>query len=233
MQEVFQDRATRYETRWREAFDEAVDPLLVRGASVLDIGSGRAPTIAASRRPDDCLYVGLDVSESELLHAGYDAYDEIVVLDIATPTPALIGRFDLAVSWQVLEHVKPLDRAFANIYSYLRPAGTLVAQLSGKFSVFALINRFTPRGLSIPLLERLTHRHPQTVYPAYYDECYADALRRMLDQWSEVSIIPRFRGASYFEFSRPVQRLYLRYEDWTIRAGHENLATHYLVVARK
>jgi SAM-dependent methyltransferase len=231
--QAFEDRATRYETRWREAFDDAVDPLLVRGASVLDIGSGRAPTIAESRRPDDCLYVGLDVSESELLRAERDAYDEIVVADIATAMPTLVGRFDLALSWQVLEHVKPLDRAFANIHSYLRPGGTLVAQLSGKFSAFALINQLTPSGLSIRLLEHLTHRHPQTVYPAYYDRCYADALRRILARWSDVSIIPRFRGASYFAFSGPVHRLYLRYEDWTVRAGRENLATHYLVVARK
>ena len=45
--------------------------------------------------------------------------------------------------------------------------------------------------------------------------------------------VPRFRGGGYFGFSRTVQRLYLRYEDWAMRSGRENLATRYLVVARK
>lgn len=233
MTAMYEDRSRRYEARWRDAFDNAVDPFLVTNVAVLDIGSGREPSISAAARPRGCHYVGLDVSERELRLAGDDAYDEIVVADITTPDPGLAQRFDLALSWQVLEHVRPLDRAFANIHSYLRPGGVVVAQLSGKFSAFAVLNQLIPNRVGVRLLDRLLGRDPGTVFPAYYDRCYASALARMLAGWSDVRIVPRFGGANYFAFSQTGQRLYLRYEDWAMRSGRENLATHYLVVVRK
>jgi SAM-dependent methyltransferase len=226
-------QSRRYDARWRDAYDDAVAPFLRANVAVLDIGPGRQPTISVADRPTGCHYVGLDISEHELRFAGEDAYDEIVVADIATPDPSLSQQFDLALSWQVLEHVKPLDRTFANIHLYLRPGGVVVAQLSGKFSAFALINQLIPRRVGVRFLDRLLGRDAGTVFPAFYDRCYASALARILVGWSEVRIVPRFRGAGYFAFSRTVQRLYLRYEDWAMRSGHENLATHYLVVARK
>jgi hypothetical protein len=36
----------------------------------------------------------------------------------------------------------------------------------------------------------------------------------------------------YWRFFSPLQRAYLVYEDWAA-AGHKNLATHYLVDARR
>jgi SAM-dependent methyltransferase len=227
------DRIARYEVRWRDLFDEHIAALLVEEISVLDVGSGRQPTLAPADRPRGCSYVGLDIARAELSAAGVGAYDDIVIADITLPQQQLRERFDLAVSWQVLEHVKPLDLTFENIRSYLRPGGSFVAQLSGSFSVFALVNRAMPRELGLSLLEKLTRRDRRTVYAAHYDRCYASALRRMLDPWSHVQIVPRFRGASYFSFSQAAQRAYLFYEDWVIQTGRENLATHYLVVAQK
>lgn len=229
----WEDRTTRYAVRWRDAFDDAATPFLATNVVVLDIGSGRQPTISPEDRPAACRYVGFDISEGELELAGEDAYDGIVVGDIAKHDPSLAGRFDLALSWQVLEHVRPVDRAFANIYSYLRPGGVVVAQLSGKFSLFAFANQLVPRSVGLRLLHRLLGRDARTVFPAYYHRCYATALERTLIDWSDVRIVPRFRGASYFTFSPTVQELYLRYEDWAMRGGRDNLATHYLVVAKK
>ena len=227
------DRTKRYEVRWRDAFDDAVRPFLAANVAVLDIGSGRQPTISSEDRPAACRYVGLDISERELQLAGEDAYDGIVVGDIATHDPSLAQRFDVALSWQVLEHVKPLDRALANVHSYLRPGGVLIAQLSGKFSAFAVLNQLLPRSLGVGLMHRLLSRDARTVFPAYYHRCYATALARTLAGWSYVRILPRFRGAGYFTFSKTAQGLYLRYEDWAIRSSRDNLATHYLVVAQK
>lgn len=227
------DRVTRYAVRWRDAFDGAVDPFLAANVVVLDIGSGCHPTLAPGDRPRGCRYVGLDISERELRRAGGDAYDEIVVGDIVTPDPRLVDRFDLALSWQVFEHVRPLDRALSNIYSYLRPGGILVAQLSGKFSAFAVANQLIPTSIGTRFLDRLLSRDTATVFPAHYHRCYATALARTLASWSDFRIMPRFRGASYFAFSRTVQRLYLRYEDSVMQSGHDNLATHYIVVAQK
>lgn len=228
-----EDWTGRYAVRWRDAFDDAARPFLAPNVAVLDIGSGRQPTISLEDRPPACRYLGLDISECELQLAGEDAYDGIVVGDITTHDPSLAQRFDVALSWQVLEHVRPLDHALDNIYSYLRPGGVFVGQLSGKFSAFALVNQVVPRTLGLRSLDRLLRREPTTVFPAWYDRCYATALARLLANWSEFRIVPRFRGADYFSFSRPLQRLYVRYEDWALRSGRDNLATHYLLVARR
>jgi SAM-dependent methyltransferase len=223
----------RYHEAWRDDFDAAVEDLLVPNVRVLDIGAGRTPAIAPQDRPSGCHYVGLDSSGSELSLAGESAYDEVIVADIAVSSPSRPEAFDVAVSWQALEHVKPLERAVANIHDYLRPGGALVAQVSGKFSVFAVANRLLPGRVGTAALRTLLRRDPETVFPAYYDRCYATALARVFAAWSSVRIVPRYRGAVYLAFSDSLERLYLRYEDWALRSRHENLATHYLVVATK
>jgi hypothetical protein len=56
---------------------------------------------------------------------------------------------------------------------------------------------------------------------------------RLLEPWSETEIVPFYRGAPYFRFSRPLMRAYLAYESAAERRGASNLATHYLVVAQR
>ena len=80
--------------------------------------------------------VGLDISK--LARAPVGSYDSVVVADLVDPLPQLMESFDLIVSFQVLEHVRPLDRAVENMRRYLRANGRLVAQLSGTFSLFGI-----------------------------------------------------------------------------------------------
>jgi SAM-dependent methyltransferase len=99
-------------------------------------------------RPDGCTYVGLDLSRAELQVAGAAAYDETVVADVCDYRGALEGTFDLVVSWQVLEHVPDLGLALENARRYLRPGGVLVAQFSGRYSLFGFANRLLPHRLA-------------------------------------------------------------------------------------
>lgn len=200
---------------------------------MLDVGSGRRPTILGQQRPAGVSYAGLDVSRAELERAPAGSYDELHVADVVQRVPELQGRFDLVVSWQVLEHVKPLAAALDNIRSYLRPGGRAVVQLSGRFSVFGLINMVIPQRLGILAMQRLLNRDPETVFPAYYDRCTYYGLVDMLGNWSEIEIVPRYNGAGYLSFFAPAQRAYLWYEDWACRNERQNLATHYLVTAVK
>jgi hypothetical protein len=55
----------------------------------------------------------------------------------------------------------------------------------------------------------------------------------MLSSWSDVAIVPFYRGAPYFGFWRPLQRAYLAYENAIERRQCTNLATHYLVIAER
>ena len=128
------------------------------------------------------------------------SYDEIVVADVAKLKPELAQRFDLILSWQVLEHVKPLDRAMDNLRSYLRPGGRLIVQLSGKLSVYALANVLLPSQLGARLIARAMPQRREPSFRAYYHRCYYTALRTMLVPWSAAEVVPRYKAGGYLAF---------------------------------
>jgi SAM-dependent methyltransferase len=203
------------------------------GACILDVGAGRRPTISADERPEGAHYVGLDASETELAAAPPGSYDETVVADAQTLIPGLAGRFDLIVSWQVLEHVRDLQAVASAFHEYAREGGVVVACFSGRNAVFAIGNRLLPNGVGNRLVARLMRRDRETVFPAYYDRCDARGLRAAFSDWDSLEIIPLWRGADYFNRLRPLRGPYLRYEDWAVGRGLEDLATHYVIAARK
>lgn len=221
----------RYGEPWYEQFVSHAQRSLVPGVRILDVGSGRKPALAPERRPEGCFYAGLDLSRAELQSAPEGSYDAMIEGDATRPLSQLHDRFDLILSWQVLEHVKPLDAALEHLRSYLRPGGRMVAQLSGGFSVFGLINRAIPPPVAVWTLRNLIGRDPETVFPAYYDRCYYKPLVEMLEPWSRAEVYPLFRGAIYFRFSHAIQAAYLVYENWAVRGERRNSATHYLLVA--
>jgi SAM-dependent methyltransferase len=200
--------------------------------AILDVGAGRYPTIAPADRPSGCRYVGLDIESQELAAAAPGAYEEEVVADVTEP----LGRdeeFDLIVSWQVLEHVSPLAAAFENLRTALRPGGTMLAQLTGSNAGFALLGRLMPHAMRVRIATRLLGHQAEEKFPTRYDRSTHRSLAAMLSAWSEVEIVPFYRGAPYFRFSRPLQRAYLAYESAIERHQRRNLATHYLVVAKR
>ena len=222
----------RYES-WMEEFAGHFLPRMRPGWQILDVGAGRQPTIAKVDRAAACTYVGQDLSKRELEAAPPGSYDEIVVGDVLQYRPELADRFDLIVSYQVLEHVRPLDQALANLRSYLRPGGQLVAQFSGAFSYFALASRLVPHRLTVALLTRLTKRDPRSIFPAYYNRCWFSALQRTMAGWSEVTICPMWGGSTYLAFSPALAALNIGYESWAMAGNHNNLATHYIVDATR
>ena len=222
----------RYGYQMQSVFLAHVRPFLAPGISILDVGAGRAPTLATEDRPSGCFYAGLDASRAELEAAVPGAYDATFVHDITHPLE--LGRaFDVVLSWQVLEHVRSLDATIENLRRVLRTGGTLIAHFSGTFAVFSLAARLMPHRLRVLAMTRLLGHREEEKFPAYYDRCYHGALLEILDPWSSVTVVPFYRGATYFEFCRPLQRAYVAYESLAERRGPLNLATHYLLVARR
>jgi SAM-dependent methyltransferase len=176
-------------------------------------------------------YAGMDISATELNAAPAGSYDEVIEGDIATRIPALESRFDLVLSHQLLEHVRPLDVALENMRAYLRPGGRLITRLSGGRALSALLNRALPAEVTVFALRTLLGREPHTVFPAHYDKCSYDELSGILSRWSQVEISCQYLGADYFRFLQPFQSLYLMYEEWAMR--NPNLASNYLIDAVK
>jgi SAM-dependent methyltransferase len=223
----------RYARDWGIEFWDRVNEALENATAVLDVGSGRRPTISPAARPAGLEYVGLDVSAGELERAPAGSYDRTIAADATDHVPDLDGRFDLIVSWQVLEHVRELSRAASNFHAYARPGGTFVAMLSGRYAASAIANRLLPTDVGRRFVARLRRRPLETVFPAYYDHCDEQGLREAFADWDEVEVIPLWRGADYFERLPGVLGLYLRYEDLAISRGWTGLATNYVVAVRK
>lgn len=225
----------RYSIPWRQGFETAISERLEPGIQVLDIGSGRHPAIPPAARPERVGYVGLDLSASELDAAGDGAYTEKIEADASALNESLVGRFDLVVSWQVLEHVKDLAATIENIHRYLAPNGRLVAQFSGSWSAFGVINQVLPDRVGARIVDRTMKRTENNipVFPAYYDRCSARHLDRLFSGWGTYELTPFFHGASYFNFFPPLRRAYLAYENAICASNRRNLATHYLVVAER
>ena len=223
----------RYREPWAAPFLDRVVAGLRPGARVLDVGSGARPTIAREHRPVGCVYVGLDVSSDELNRAEDGAYDEMLVGDICSPLSSTEGRFDVVLSWQVLEHVASMRNALATQHAALVPGGRMVAMLSGAWSVHALAARVIPYRASTWLQERLLGFEGDDKFPTRYDGCSHRALQALLEQggWVSWEIVPRYRAGIYLGFSRPLQRAYVAYENWAARGSRVNLATHYIVDA--
>jgi SAM-dependent methyltransferase len=225
----------RYSTRWREPFERSIAERLHPGMTILDVGSGRHPAVPPEHRLADTHYIGLDVSHGELMAARTGSYDEMIVSDAAVLRPELVGKVDLVISWQVLEHVKPLGNVLTALHAYLRPDGALISMFSGKWSIFGVINMVVPQRLGAAVVAKTMRRRALNtpVFPAYYDQCYDHALRKLLEDWDRIEIHPYYRGATYFHFSRVLTRVYLAYENSVARASSRNLATHYLLVAER
>ena len=223
----------RYQQQWGAEFWGFVNRSLHDRITILDIGAGRRPTISPEQRPAGSHYVGLDITPGELDAAPAGSYDETFVADAQSLEPALVGRCELIVAWQVLEHIQDLDSAADAFHLYATAGGSFVACLSGRNAVFALANRLLPANLSRHLVAHLMHRPVETVFPAHYDRCNETGLHRAFSGWEEVQVIPLWRGADYFARLPRLRPLYVRYEDWAIKRGSTNLATHYVVAARK
>ena len=223
----------RYDDFWLGPFRAELARHLRPGVRVLDVGSGAEPTIPPDERPEGTRYVGLDISRHELDRAPAGSYDETIVADLTELVPEHAESFDLVLSFQVLEHVRPLDRALDNMRRYARPGGAMVSRLSGGRSVSALLNRAVPHRVAVALERRLRGRDPESVFPAEYDRCTYSALTEMLRPWSEATVIPQYTGALYFKFLRPLQALYLAYEERVVRKDRKDAAVYYVLSARR
>jgi SAM-dependent methyltransferase len=128
---------------------------------VLDAGCGRC--LQAVDLPDDAYLVGIDLSPVAL--AENPSLDQRIVGDIQIyPLPR--ETFDLAVCWDVLEHVRDPRAALDNITAALRPGGRLIVGIPNVLSPKGLVTKFTPYRFHVFVYRRL-FRFPSAGLPGH------------------------------------------------------------------
>ncbi len=216
----------RYQEPWRTAFVADALDRCWPGMTILDVGGGAMPTLPAHVRPTSTTYIGLDPSARDLERGDYDLRLIAGASDLQT---GLVGTVDLILSWMVFEHIPDMTTAFTCFHAYLKPGGCLMARFAGRWAFFAVAGRLIPYSLRLTLLSRLLSQPAADHFPTHYRDCTPRRLQPLLADWSTHEVVPYYRGATYFEFSRVLQHLYLSYEALAMRSS--SLATHYEVKA--
>lgn len=205
------------------------------GATVVDVGGGRRCAFARYRNPASGVrIVAVDVSADEL--AFNVDVDDKVVADVTARLPFADNEVDLVVSRSVIEHLRRPEAFFDEAARVLKSGGLTIHVVPSRFAPFAIANQLLSRRTSSKLLRTLVPGSEGVLgFPAYYEQTYPSAFRRMLGK-SRLEVIELRVGyyqADYFNFFLPLFVLSAAYELIVSTLRLENLAANMLVVARK
>ena len=213
---------------------DLVPRLLRPGLRVLDVGGGASPTIRPEVVGELGLWVvGLDVSAERLQQAPAGAYQDFIVGDVASV--GIPGRFDLVLSSALLEHVRDVEAAIANMAASLSENGVMAHFVPCRNAPFAIINRLLGNRLSRGVLLGLHPERGQIAgFPAYYDQCVASALRAICGRSGlEIVDLKPYYVSEYFESCLPLHVLDLVRQLVLARLDWADLAETLWIVARK
>lgn len=204
--------------------ERVLQSLLSPGLRVLDVGGGKHPGISLQTKQELGLHiVGLDISDTELVQAPAEAYNDIVVGDVATVN--IPGQYDLIFSRSVMEHVQDPASAIKNLSRVLAPGGTMAHFMPCRNAPFAVINRCLGNQAARRLLFTVyPHKRKDSGFQAFYDRCTPSELSRVVhdSNLEVVNVIPYYRSdyASFFapfyaiELLRQGLMCYLNWEDY-------------------
>ncbi len=100
------------------------------GCSTLPVAQVSAHTSLQKREKSVSEVVGIDVDPDAVQYARGTYYHPISAFtegDVTDPgLPDKLGQFDSVVSFETMEHVEAEEQFLANVYTLLKPGGTLV-----------------------------------------------------------------------------------------------------------
>jgi SAM-dependent methyltransferase len=142
------------------------------GCDVLECGGVDRPLL---RRGANYKYSGLDIERRPACDRLYDDFfEQSVELPIS-------GSYDLICSNTLLEHVADNERAFIQIMGALKASGTTIHYVPSKWHPYSVLTRLVGNRLQRWLIGVVRPEHVSvTGYKAYYYQCSAAQLRRLL-----------------------------------------------------
>jgi 2-polyprenyl-3-methyl-5-hydroxy-6-metoxy-1,4-benzoquinol methylase len=123
-----------------------------REAALIEIGCARSAWLPCFHRDFGFRVCGLDYSEigcrqaQEVLSAaGVDG--EIICADLFAPPQRLRGRFDVVVSFGVVEHFENTAAALAACAAFVRPGGRMVTLIPNMHGAVGALQRWADRSV--------------------------------------------------------------------------------------
>jgi hypothetical protein len=194
---------------------------------ILEVGGIDRPLLA---RNAGMYYCGIDIEFKENCK---DIYDDFFVQSIEDP---LIHQFDAIISTTVLEHVKNNKATLNTCYTALNSGGMMIHYLPSKYHPYSFILRLvTPRLQKMIIAKLRPEAMGVTGYPAFFDLCSPRSMCSALQQqgFKEISLIPFYQGAAYFNFCFPLYLLVLFYERLCGFLRFDQLCSGFIFTARK
>ena len=243
LEETFRSLGVENHHRWAwDNYKRVVEELCgrLRAKRIVEIGGGRDPlfTVEGVKRLGVEMTVN-DISAGELavLPKGYETACFDVAGDISSRAD-LRGRYDLAFSRMVFEHVADGRRAWSNLYELLAPGGVALAFIPTLYAVPFVLNRLLPDKLAATIVKMLFANRTDDedpVFPARYSWCFTDdRLERMLSGigYREVEVLP-FYGHDYYESFPVVRDVNAWFTDLARRNDWRLLSSHAYIAVRK
>jgi hypothetical protein len=195
---------------------------------ILEPGGVDRPQLQKS---SNYVYVGLDIDEKESCH---EKYDRFLVQSIEQPIP--LANVDLIISAALFEHVPDNESAFRNLYACLSERGVMHHYIPSGFHPYSIVLKLVG-----PKLQRwlIVNLRPGTIegtgYPAFFDRCTPNALRKLLEDvgFRDIEIIPYYKAADYFAFFLPLYLAIAAFENVTEFLGLSTFSSGMIVTAYK
>lgn len=214
---------------------------LMHAHRLLEVGGGRDPLFQA----DEIRALGIEMTINDISQTELDVLPDTyhkACFDVAGDISAvadLRGRFDLAFSRMVFEHVADGQRAWKNLYELLAPGGVALAFIPTLYSLPFVINWLIPDDVAHKIVKALYKNRTDEedpVFPARYSWTFASErkMKPMLNAigYSEVEILP-FYGHGYFEPFPIVRDIHDRFTAFARRHDWRMVASYAYIAARK
>src|SRR4051794_4721150 len=145
-------------------FEGHIHRLVDRHASVLDIGCGRTAPVLRTLRGKAGRLRGIDCVEFAVQEPGLElignCFERMTDVDDAS--------VDLAYSRSVMEHIRDVDRAFAELGRVLRPGGAYLFLTPNAWDYATIVSRLIPNRFHGRIVKLVEGRDSNDVFPAYY-----------------------------------------------------------------
>jgi 2-polyprenyl-6-hydroxyphenyl methylase/3-demethylubiquinone-9 3-methyltransferase len=188
---------------------EFLTPYLYHGATVIDVGSGKRPSLSPAKKAAfKITAVGFDVSMSELDAAPAGSYDATICADLTEFVGN--GRADFAICSSLLEHVIDVDKALGSIASMLRPGGVALLFIPCRDTLFARLNLLLPQQFKQKLLNCVFPKIARSLgFRAFYDRCTPRQIARLAENNGLVpEKVELYLYTGYFEIFTPAHVLW-------------------------